>query len=65
MNAHIERRERMMDKSRYFECESCGAVAQGWRVAHWYGPWHEDNCQNPSRVVEIERDASDSDEAGA
>ena len=46
----------MMEETRYFECQSCKAVVQGWHAATWYGRWHEDDCDHKEGIVEIERE---------
>jgi len=39
---------------RYFTCLVCGAVCQGFNVAHWYRRWHDDACVGTDAdIVEI------------
>jgi len=43
-----------MNEERYFQCEECKAVVQGWNAAHWYDSWHEAGCPGGA-ITEIDR----------
>ena len=43
----------MRNSERLFECESCGAIVQGWHAAHWYDRWHDEDCPDKTQVVEV------------